>query len=656
MASRSFIDKVTPQGLLVAVGIVFGDIGTSPLYVLSAVVRGHVLSETIILGALSCIIWTLTLQTTIKYVIITLRADNNGEGGIFSLYALVRRFSGRWLLVPAIVGGAFLLADGLITPPISVSSAIEGLLIFYPKLDTVPIVILILVVLFVGQQFGTQLLGRVFGPVMLLWFTFIGVIGFIALLKYPGVLRAINPMYGYRLLAEYPGGFWLLGSIFLCTTGAEALYSDMGHCGRGNIRVSWGYVKTTLLLSYAGQAAYLMQHLGQREGDTSPFYSIVPAPLTVFSIGLATLATIIASQALISGAFTLVGEAMRLNFWPRQRVAYPSDERGQLYVPFVNWGLMVGCILIVLHFRESKNMEAAYGLAVTLTMLMSTILINSYLRVKKVNSILTILITGLFLTVEITFLAANLIKLEEGGWISVTLGLILMAMMVFWYQGEHLTQDLIRYDTLPGNLPVLKTLSNDIEIPKFATHLVYLTSSDDYRQIENEVLFSILNRAPKRADIYWFIHVCVEDEPYGMRYKVDTLAPEDAYFITFYLGFRIEPRLNLLFRQVVLDMVADKEVTIEAKYRSLNIHRITGDFRFVLFKRFLSYDNDLTLYQRAIMTGYLTLKRIALSAKETYGLDTSNVVTEAVPLVLSTPNRFPMQRLPSKLEKPLVDV
>ena len=654
MSSLS-LKKVTPQGLLIAIGIVFGDIGTSPLYVLSAVTRGHILSETVILGAFSCIIWTLTLQTTIKYVIITLRADNNGEGGIFSLYALVHRFSGRWLIVPAIVGGSFLLADGLITPPISVSSAIEGLLIFYPKLDTVPIVIGILILLFVSQQFGTQVLGKLFGPVMLAWFSFIGIMGFLELIGHPGVLRAINPMYGYRLLVQYPGGFWLLGSIFLCTTGAEALYSDMGHCGRNNIRASWGFVKTTLLLSYAGQAAYLMQHLGQKAGETSPFYAIVPPSLTVFSIILATLATIIASQALISGAFTLVSEAMRLNFWPRQRVSYPSDERGQLYVPFINWGLMVGCILIVLHFRESKNMEAAYGLAVTLTMLMSTLLVNAYLRMKQVNTLLTILLTTIFLIVETTFLIANLVKLEEGGWISVTLGIMLMAMMVFWYLGERLTKDLIRYDTLPGNLPVLKALSNDESLPKYATHLVYLTSSDDYKHIENEILFSIMNRAPKRADIYWFIHVCVEDEPYGMRYKVDTLAPEDAYFVTFYLGFRIEPRLNYLFRQVVQDMVAEKEVTIDIRYRSLTIHRNAGDFRFVLFKRFVSYDNELNNYQRLIMTGYLTLKRIALSTKEAYGLDTSNVITEAVPLMLKVPQRLPLHRMPSTLKQPLLE-
>ncbi|QMW01279.1 KUP/HAK/KT family potassium transporter [Spirosoma foliorum] len=650
--SHLSINKVSAQGLLVAIGIVFGDIGTSPLYTLAAVMRGKDLTETLVLGTLSCVIWTLTLQTTIKYVIITLEADNKGEGGIFSLYTLVRRFTGKWLLYPAVIGGSFLLADGLITPPISVSSAIEGLLIFYPHLDTVPIVIGILVALFVSQQFGTQQLGKLFGPIMLVWFSFIGVIGFLALLHQPSVLKALNPVWAFRLIAEYPGGFWLLGGVFLCTTGAEALYSDMGHCGRGNIRASWAYVKITLLLSYAGQSAWLMQHLGNRISETSPFYSIVPTPLVVFSIGLATLATIIASQALISGSFTLVGEAMRLNLWPRQRVVYPSDFRGQLYVPFVNWGLMTGCILMVLHFRESKNMEAAFGLAVTLTMLMSTVLMSTYLRVKRVNPILIVLITGVFLAVETTFLSANLVKFEEGGWISVTMGLLLMAMMLFWHRGETIKAQLIRYDSLPDNLPLLKKLSNDFEIPKFATHLVYMTTAEDARKIEAETLYSILNRAPKRADIYWFLHVCVEDEPYVMRYKVDTLAHEDVYFITFYLGFRVQPRINLLFRMVVEDMVKNKEVTIDSRYQSLNIHRVPGDFRFVLFRSFLSYENDLPIGSQLIMTGYFFLKSIALPPQAAYGLDTSNVVIEDVPLVLTPPNNIRLVRVKPKHEAP----
>ncbi|WP_080058811.1 KUP/HAK/KT family potassium transporter [Spirosoma aerolatum] len=648
--SSTSLNKVSAQGLLVAIGIVFGDIGTSPLYTLSAVMRGRELSETLVLGTFSCILWTLTLQTTIKYVVITLRADNKGEGGIFSLYTLVRRYTGQWLMYPAVIGGAFLLADGLITPPISVSSAVEGLLIFYPKLDTVPIVIVILIALFVGQQFGTQQLGRLFGPVMLVWFSFIGVIGLWALWSQPTVLKAINPYYALHFLMTYPSGFWLLGGVFLCTTGAEALYSDMGHCGRSNIRVSWAYVKTTLLLSYAGQSAWLMHHLGQRLGETSPFYSIVPPSIVVFSIGLATLATIIASQALISGSFTLVSEAMRLTLWPRQRVAYPSDERGQLYVPFVNWALMIGCCLIVLHFRESKNMEAAFGLAVTLTMLMSTVLMSMYMRVKRFNPILQIVLTTIFLTVETTFLIANLVKFEEGGWISVTLGLLIMAMMLFWHEGESIKQSLIKYESLPSNLPILKSLSNDLTIPKFSTHLVYLTTSDSSKRIESEILYSILNRAPKRADIYWFIHVCVEDEPYVMRYSVETLAQEDVYVVTFYLGFRIEPRINLLFRMVVEDMVENNEVTIDSRYKSLSTHRVPGDFRFVLFRRFLSYENALTVRQQVAMFGYMLLKNIALAPQATYGLDTSNVTIEAVPLVITRPQSLPLKRIAPKTD------
>lgn len=646
------LNKVTAPGLLVAIGIVFGDIGTSPLYVLAAVMRGKELSETLVLGTLSCVIWTLTLQTTIKYVIITLRADNNGEGGIFSLYALVRRFTGKWLLYPAVIGGAFLLADGLITPPISVSSAIEGLLIFNPNLKTVPIVIAILIVLFVSQQFGTEWLGRLFGPVMLVWFTFIGGIGAYSLLSDPGVLRAINPVWAARLLTDYPGGFWLLGGVFLCTTGAEALYSDMGHCGRGNIRVSWVYVKLTLLLSYAGQSAWLMGHLGQRLSETSPFYSIVPAPILVFSIGLATVAAIIASQALISGAFTLVGEAMRLDLWPRQRVVYPTNVRGQLYVPFVNWGLMVGCILVVLYFQESKNMEAAYGLAVTLTMLMSTILVSAYLGVNRVNPILRTLIIGVFLTVETTFLIANAVKFEEGGWISITLGLLLMGLMLLWHWGEAIKAHLIRYDSLIDNLPLLRELSNDLTVPKFATHLVYLTTADKPEQIESETLYSILNRAPKRADVYWFIHVCVEDEPYLMDYRVDELAEQDVYFITFYLGFRVEPRINLLFRMVVEELVEKGEVMIESRYKSSLVHRVPGDFRFVVFRPFLSAENVLPLGQRIIMSGYYLIQRIAMSTKSAFGLDTSNVVVEYVPLVLASAQNVRLNRLPSKLNAP----
>lgn len=638
------LNKVTPGGLLVAIGIVFGDIGTSPLYVFKAVMGERVLSETLVLGALSAVFWTLTFQTTLKYVIITLNADNKGEGGIFSLYTLIRRHTGRWMLYPAIIGGSFLLADGIITPPISVSSAIEGLLIYYPKLDTVPIVIGILVLLFVAQQFGTQWLGRLFGPIMMIWFTFIGAMGLLALSQNSGILKALNPWYVVQFLRDYPGGFWLLGGVFLCTTGAEALYSDMGHCGRGNIRASWIFVKITLVLSYAGQTAWMMQHLGRSLGPTSSFYQIVPPSILGFSIVIATLATIIASQALISGSFTLIGEAMRLNFWPRQRVIYPTDFRGQLYIPQINWLLMVGCIGVVLYFRESGRMEAAFGLAVTLTMLMSTVLMSAYLRSKNVSLPLVVGVTGLFLVIEISFLVANLIKFEEGGWVSISIGLLLIAVMTLWYQGKKLKDQFVEFEPLPPFVTTLKELSNDLTLPKYATHLVYLTESESPTEIESETVYSILHRAPKRADVYWFVRVNVLDEPFAIRYNVTTLAKEDAYFITFNLGFRIEPRVNLFFRMAVEEMVKNGEVEIISRYASLSKHNINGDFRFVLSQSFLSYENALPLRQKFVMNSYFLIRKTALRKDAAYGLDTSNVVLEDVPLLFSVPKNINLVR------------
>ncbi|HEY0608682.1 MAG TPA: KUP/HAK/KT family potassium transporter, partial [Chitinophaga sp.] len=424
-----FHKQVTAAGILIAIGIVFGDIGTSPLYTLNAVFHDRVITEDVALGSLSAIFWTLFFQTTLKYVIITLQADNKGEGGILSLYALIRRIWGRWLLFPAMAGAAFLMADGIITPPISVASAIEGLQKVSPHIETVPIVIAILIGLFIFQQFGTEKIGKIFGPVMLIWFTFIGVLGLMAMSHYPGVLKALNPKYAYIMLSDSPSHFWLLGSIFLCTTGAEALYSDMGHCGRNNIRVSWIYVKITLILSYAGQTAWLLQHTGTKLDGVSPFYHIVPDAIYMPSLIIATLATIIASQALISGCFTLINEAIRLDIWPRHRVLFPGNMKGQIYIPFINWLLMAGCVGMVLHFRESTRMEAAFGLSVTLTMLMSTILINFYLHSKRVHFIWVALVTGLFLVIELSFLAANLQKVKEGGWITLIIGAALFGIM-----------------------------------------------------------------------------------------------------------------------------------------------------------------------------------------------------------------------------------
>ncbi len=639
------INKVTFAGFLVTLGIVFGDIGTSPLYAMSAIVGTRTIDPVLALGGLSAVFWTLTLLTTGKYAYLSLRADNNGEGGIFSLYSLIKRYSGSWLVYPAIIGGAFLLADGIITAPISVSSAIEGLRIYSPTIPTVPIVIAILIALFVTQQFGTQLIGKLFGPVMMIWFTFIGVIGLMSLAQDFSVLRALNPYYAYQMIVDYPHGFFLLGAVFLCTTGAEALYADMGHVGRGNIRISWVYVKICLILSYAGQSAWLMSKVGTTLEGAAPFYSIVPPVILPFGILIATSAAIIASQALISGSFTLVGEAIRLNFWSRQRICYPTDFRGQLYIPQVNWLLMAGCIFVVFYFRESKNMEAAYGLAVTLTMLMTTVLLAVYLYSRRVPIVLTALITLVFVVIEGAFFIANLEKFPEGGFISIFIGFILFAVMWIWYKGRVVRRSLTVMEDTGPFFKTLTELSNDTTLPQYTTHLVYLTSSDSPKKIEQETIRSVLEKTPKRADVYWFVHVKTDNEPFTMKYKVDILEQEDVYFITFTLGFRIEPRLNYFFDLALKDLQKNKEVNIASRHPALEKYDIDGDIRFVLHSSFLSHENELPFKQNFIMHSYYFLRRwFSVREDYAYGLDASNVEIEPVPIVIAEPKDMKLTR------------
>ena len=633
--SSEFHKKITLAGSLIAIGIVFGDIGTSPLYTLNAVFHGKIISEAIALGSLSAIFWTLFLQTTLKYVIITLQADNNGEGGILSLYALIRRYWSKWLIFPAMAGGAFLIADGIITPPISVASAIEGVQNVIPGFNTVPYIIAILIGLFVFQQFGTDKIGKIFGPAMVIWFGFIAIIGTMALSENLSVLKALNPYYAYRMLVLEPGGFWLLGSIFLCTTGAEALYSDMGHCGRNNIRISWVFIKIALILCYAGQTAWLMDHIGETIGTLSPFYHIVPPQIFWLALVIATCATIIASQALISGCFTLINEAIRLDIWPRHLVLFPGNIKGQLYIPAVNWFLMIGCISMVLYFKESTKMEAAFGLSVTLTMLMSTVLIYFYMRVKRISIIWVSLITTLFLCVELSFLVANLQKIAEGGWITLLIGFILFMVMFIWWKGKKTKLDITPLSEIEKYLPVLKKLSIDETIPKYATNIVFLTSSTSHRKVEKTILDSILNTgSPKRADIYWFVHVNVTNEPYGLDYDVDTVVKNDVYFIQFNLGFRIEPRIDFYFRQVVTEMVQNNEVDISERREFDYQNNTVGDFKFIIRDSFLSFDNNMPFWKNFIMKSFYNLKYLSVKEDVNFGLDKSNLVIEKYPLII----------------------
>ncbi len=632
----TFHKRISLSGSVIAAGVVYGDLGTSPLYTLNAVFHHHEVTADVVLGSFSAIFWTLTLLTTVKYIIITLQADNNGEGGIFSLYALIRRYFRKYVVYIAMAGGAFLIADGIITPPISVSSAIEGIKAAFPAVNTVPIVIIILILLFLFQQFGTEKIGSVFGPIMAVWFTFIGIVGMWALLQNPGVLKALNPYYAYNMLVNVPGSFWLLGSIFLCATGAEALYSDMGHCGRNNIRVSWMYIKVMLLLSYAGQTAWLMNHQNESLGALSPFYHSIPQSIYWLSVGLATLATVIASQALISGVFTLINEAIRLNIWPKHLVRYPGKIKGQLYIPSINWFLMAGCIGMVLYFKESTRMEAAFGLSVTLTMLMSTILIAFYLRMKRLPLWMVGVLTISFLLIEGSFLVANLQKIKEGGWITILIGVVLFTVMYIWYAAKKMKLSFTRYINLNKSLPKLKELSEDHEINKYATNLVYLTASSSEQNIETQIVDSIFsNGIPKRADIYWFVHVDITDEPYGQSYEVHTISRNDLYYIRINLGFREQPRIGYYFRQIVNDLADQNEVELmhskEKKYQKDSI----GDFKFIALESFLSYENSLSYKSNFILTNYYSLNKLAVSKAVAFELDENILTVEAYPLLVN---------------------
>ncbi|WP_233590085.1 KUP/HAK/KT family potassium transporter [Flavobacterium microcysteis] len=642
------IHKLSAAGLLVTLGIIFGDIGTSPLYVLNAIVGSDPINSRDIIGAISAIFWTLTLQTTVKYVIITLRADNKGEGGIFSLYTLIRKTKVKWLLFPAIIGGSTLLADGIITPPISVSSAVEGLRVINPDIPTIPIVIAIITVLFGLQQFGTKLIGKFFGPIMLTWFSMLGILGAIQMGTNINVLSAFNPYHAYELLMNHKQGFLILGAVFLCTTGAEALYSDLGHCGKENIRVSWIFVKSMLLLNYFGQGAWLISHEGKtlkEAGVTNPFYAIMPDWFLPFGIGIATLAAVVASQAMISGSFTLINEAIRLNFWPKVKIKYPTELKGQLYIPSLNWMLWIGCVLVVLYFKESSGMEAAYGLAIVMTMLMTTSLLNYYLILKRYNKIFIAVLITTYAIIEISFLIANLHKFSDGGYITLLIAMMLMATMFVWFFARKIRNRYLVFVKLSDYLPVLEDLSKDLSVPKYATNLVYLTSADHRTEIESKIMYSILNKQPKRADIYWFVHVHVVDEPYTMEYRVNEFIHDDVIRIDFRLGFRVAPRISLMFKKVVEDMVKNKEVDVTSRYASLNKNNIIGDFRFILIEKFISYDNDLPFYEKWILDCYNILKKMGLSEEKAFGLDSSSVTIESFPLLITAPREICLTRV-----------
>lgn len=627
-------NKVSLWGLLITLGIVFGDIGTSPLYVMKAVLHtGETIDQRTILGALSCIIWTLTLQTTIKYVCVALRADNNGEGGILALYALLRRLKSKWIYILAIIGASTLLADGIITPAITVTTAIEGLESISPHLPVIPITLAIITIIFFVQRFGTESIGKSFGVFMLLWFLLLGIVGIISITSYPLILKAFNPYYAALLLAKSPQWFLILGAVFLCTTGAEALYSDLGHCGRKNITISWAFVKTMLILNYLGQGAWVLPHV-QTASTVNPFFSIMPQSMLFFAIIMATGAAIVASQALISGTFSILSEAMNLHFWPRMRIKHPTQVKGQLYIPVINLAMYIGVVLIILLFRDSSHMEAAYGLAITITMLMTTLLLGSYLHTKGVSRLIMILFIGAYCTIEGIFLAANLSKFLAGGWCTMLIGGILFLMMYVWIRAIKIRNHYISSKPLDDYYQIISDIKADMSIPKYTSNLVYINHASKEGTVDDKLVYSIINKQPKRADHYWLINMDFVDTPDTLEYDCKVLIPNTLYNITMHIGFRIEPRVSLYLRQVVEDLVANKKVDLTSNYPSLRKNGISGDFRFIIIHRVYYPENSVNRQQNLLMNFYALISKIGIDEPKALGLDTSMVMVERVPLII----------------------
>ena len=638
------LNKVTFAGLLITIGIVFGDIGTSPLYVVKAIISGAPeISKMLIYGALSCVFWTLTLQTTFKYVFITLRADNHGEGGIFALFALMKKKS-SWAAVLTMIGGGALLADGVITPSITVTSSIEGLQLMNPAMPVLPVVLIIITALFFVQQFGTNFLGKSFGPIMVIWFGMLATLGFIQLTTFPEIINALNPVYAYNFLTQYPKGFILLGAVFLCTTGAEALYSDLGHCGIKNIRISWIFVKISLVLNYLGQGAWLMNH-PQPVADLNPFYAIMPNWFLFPGVLISTAAAVIASQALITGSYTLVSEAVSLNFWPKIKVLHPTTIKGQVYIPFVNWLLWVSVCFVVLFFRESSNMEAAYGLSITITMIMTSMLLIHYLRQKEVNFMILIFLGLLFGTIEFSFLIANLHKFANGGWFSIALALAFLLIMLGWFFGRRIKNRHISFSNVNKYLHLFEDLSKDKSIPQIATNLVYIIKANELHQIESKIMYSIFNKQPKRAETYWLLHVDTVDEPDTFSYEVTQFIPGTLIRIDFHLGFKIEPRINLYFKEVLKDMVASGEIKLCSSYESLKKHHFPADFLFVNLDRIMTQDYKLSPWETMVMGLHALTRIMSINDVKALGLDSSSVIEEKVPISIERPLNRKISRI-----------
>jgi KUP system potassium uptake protein len=627
-------NKASVAGVLITIGIVFGDIGTSPLYVFQAITsQGTNFSHDLIMGGLSCVIWTLILLATIKYIYFALNADNKGEGGIFALYALLKQKRIKWVIIPALIGCATLMADGFITPAISISSAVEGINNVNPDFPVLPVIVGIIVLLFSVQQFGTAAIGKAFGPVMLIWFAFLGYLGVVNIAKNPDVLGAFNPYWAYNLIFNVDGGFWVLGAVFLCTTGAEALYSDLGHCGKGNIRISWSVMSTLLVINYLGQSALCLQDGFALAPKQTVFYAMVPENMLYFAIGIATAATIIASQALITGVFTLMNEAIKLDLWTNLKVKYPSEHQGQIYIPFINWFLMAGCLVVIAIFQKSSAMEATYGLAITIDMVMTSILLCYLLLIKypKAKPFYLVMF-AIFLTIEGIFLFSNLGKIVHGGWFTLILAISFFSILFLYYKAKMLRKNITEYISMKKVTPLLKAVKVDPNIQFEASNLVYPTRSGSPNKLDSTVYFSLFKKRPRKAGVYWFLHLDILSDPWGVHYTVNEVVDKTCYYVNLQLGFKEEHRIEYMMRKIYRKMVEKGELSGDSVFESVKGQFDEPDFKFIVLNSRVATDNKLTAFQTICVKAYRFVKATGLKPAEDFGLDKTNVMVEYIPI------------------------
>jgi KUP system potassium uptake protein len=631
---KSTHTKVTAASLLVTLGIVFGDIGTSPLYVMSAIFSKNVITEALVLGGLSCIFWTLTLQATFKYVWLTLRADNHGEGGILSLYSLIKRIAPQWLIYVAMLGCAALLADGMITPAISLTASIEGLKTLTDTVPVLPIVIVILVGLFTFQQFGTDKIGKSFGPIMLVWFSMLSVLGLVALNENLEVLKAVNPVYAYNILTSHPGAWVIVGAVFLSVTGAEAMYADLGHVGKTNIRITWIFVKSALLINYFGQGAWALTEMnGQILDGVNPFFELMPRWFVATGVVIAACASVVASQALISGSFSLINEAIKLETWFRVQILYPSKHRQQVFIPMINHILFVGSVTIVLYFQTSLAMEAVYGMALNFTMLSTTLLLVFYLR-KKLHWdwIRVIGLTLIFLLVEISFLAANVHKLAHGAGFTMLLMIFFISIMVIHYLAKHVLLRKKKFVDIHQYEDIITDVSNDMDIPKYATNIVYLTSAFSVHRMEKQILKSIYQKQPKRADAYWLLHFNETEVPFQQEYNFYEIIKGKIFRIDFNLGYKVKPNVREMFSNAIEELSAKGAVNLQNRYESLRKHNISADFLFIVMRNTFNLDSDSPISEIFLLNAYSLLQRIEEPPEQYLGIDRNSLLVEFIAL------------------------